>query len=109
MKTVEIPSLKIREALPEDVQAMTSIAIEIFWREYGSREKAEKAFRDYVARRWESLVRRRAGIVLVAEMHGEVVGFLVFRWWFGRNSWLEVIAVKEEHRGKGIGTRLRKN
>jgi len=46
VKTVEIPGLRIREALLEDIQAMTSIAIEIFWREYGSREKAEKAFMD---------------------------------------------------------------
>jgi len=27
-------------------------------------------------------------------------------WWFGWNGWLEAIAVKEGHRGRGVGTRL---
>ncbi len=34
------------------------------------------------------------------------MGFLLFRWWFSWNDWLEAIAVKREYRGRGIGTEL---
>ena len=98
--------MRIRDALPGDVQAMVDVALEAFWREYGSRKEAERAFKGRVARRWESLIERGAGIVLVAEEGDQVVGFLVFRWWFGWNGWLEAIAIRKEYRGRGIGTRL---
>lgn len=52
------------------------------------------------------MIERRSGIVLVAKEGRQVVGFLVFRWWFGWYGWLEAIAVKKDHRGKGIGTQL---
>ncbi|RLG14005.1 MAG: hypothetical protein DRN71_03830 [Candidatus Nanohalarchaeota archaeon] len=100
--------VKITEAESHDVQAIADIAAEAFWREYGSREKAEKAFRDTVAKRWLGIIERRSGIVLVAKEGRRVVGFLVFRWWFGWYGWLEAIAVKEGYRGRGIGKQLLK-
>ena len=74
--------------------------------EYGSRERAEEVFKSTVARQWEHMIERRVGIILVAEEEGRVVGFLVFRWWFGWYGWLEAVAVKKDYRGRGIGTRL---
>ncbi len=98
--------LKIRDALLKDIKAIADIAVEAFWKEYGSREKAEEAFKGVVAKRWECIIGRGTGTILVAEEEGQVIGFLVFRWWFGWYGWLEVIAVRKDHKGKGIGTRL---
>jgi len=98
--------MKVRDASLEDVYSIIEIALESFWKEYGSWEEAEKSFKNYVRKRWENLIKRRAGIVLVAEDDDRVIGFLVFRWWFGWNGWLETIAVKKEYRGKGVGTQL---
>ncbi|RLE85243.1 MAG: hypothetical protein DRJ41_01590 [Thermoprotei archaeon] len=98
--------IEIRDALPGDVKAMAEIAVESFWREYRSLEEAEKAFKGPVARRWENMIKRGAGIALVAEKDGQIVGFLILRWWFGWNGWLEVIAIKKEYRSKGVGTQL---
>jgi len=99
-------SLRIRKALPEDIQAIVDIAVEAFWKEYGNIEEARKAFRGPVARRWKHMIEDKTAIVLVAEKDKQVIGFLVFRWWFGWNGWLEAIAVKKEYRGMGIGTLL---
>ena len=43
--------LKIRDALLKDIKAIADIAVEAFWKEYGSREKAEEAFKGVVAKR----------------------------------------------------------
>ncbi len=100
--------LRIREAITRDVEGIIAIAIDAFWREYKSREEAERVFKSTVARRWKELIREKRGIVLVAEIGGQIVGFLIFRWWFGWNGWLEAIAVRSEYRGRGIGTQLMK-
>jgi len=99
-------NLRIREASPKDIQVMVDIAIEAFWKEYGSIEEVRKAFRGTVAKRWKRIMNDKTSIVLVAEKDKQVIGFLVFRWWFGWNGWLEAIAVKREYRGMGIGTLL---
>ena len=72
--------LKIRDAMLKDIKAIADIAVEAFWKEYGSREKAEEAFKGVVAKRWERIIGRGAGTILVAEDEGQVIGFLVFRW-----------------------------
>jgi len=38
-----------------------------------------------------------SGITLIAEKDGQIAGFLIFRWWFGWNSWLEVLAIKKKY------------
>jgi len=71
----EVSDLKIRDAMPKDVQAMVDIAVEAFWKEYGSLEEAEKMFKSVVARRWKRIIERKTGIVPVAEKNGENVVF----------------------------------
>ena len=98
--------VEIRAASSEDIPRIIELALNSLWKEYVSYEEAERAYRELVAVRWQRQLEHGHARILVAKVPDEFAGFLVFRWWFGWNGWLETIVVHEKHRRKGIGTRL---
>jgi len=65
--------------------------------------------------KWTSMVRklieRNPGECLVAEEHGQVIGFILgemkeFAFGAQRSGWIEVLGVHPRHMGKGVGMLL---
>lgn len=48
----------------------------------------------------------KKGIFYVAEENSEIVGFISAQITLGKELWIDMIVVRNEHRGKGIGTKL---
>ncbi|HLM84540.1 MAG TPA: GNAT family N-acetyltransferase [Candidatus Bathyarchaeia archaeon] len=48
----------------------------------------------------------KKGIFYVAEDNAEIVGFISAQISLGKELWIDMIVVKNEHRSKGIGTKL---
>ncbi len=98
--------VEIREASLGDIPAIVQIAVGAFRKEYEGDEEKKTAYRERHASRWRSQLKGRHGTVLVAASKDGLVGYLVFRWWFGWNGWIESMALDESHRRRGIGTWL---
>ncbi len=101
-------NIEIRGVSIEEIPRIIEIALRSFWSEYGSYEEAEKTYRGVVKEMWSRQLRQQDGELLAALPGDDIVGFLVFRWWFGSNGWLETMAVDEKWRGKRVGTQLMK-
>jgi len=100
--------IRVRYAELSDIDEIISIAIDSFKDEFSNYDEAWRTYNTLVRSRWEDIIKDRSALnfAMVAEHEGKVVGFLVFRWWFGWNGWLEALAVKKDFRGRGIGTQL---
>jgi RimJ/RimL family protein N-acetyltransferase len=61
---------------------------------------------DYVPRVWQSWLRDHRGILLVAEIGGEIAGFQHVAVHPDRTAWLEGIRVREQMQGAGVGSTL---
>ena len=96
----------IRKANLDDLNFMVNLALKEFWMEYGDYEIAEKNFRTIIANRWRSWIENRRAYFLICEVNDVRVGFLIFRWWFGWNGWLDLIVIDENFRGKSFGAKL---
>lgn len=86
--------VRIRRARLEDTPAMLEITRNV-WEGH-----------DYVPRVWTSWLGGHAGVLLAAEVNGEMVGFQHVDVHPDRTAWLEGIRVGERAQGTGIATRL---
>lgn len=88
--------IKIRKATRKDISYCVSIDVESF----GTKRKEVK-------RQLKRKIKDKTYTILVALVDNRIVGFICFQFrdW-NQTSYLEILAVKREFRGKGIGTRL---
>ena len=87
------PSVRLREATVDDVEAIAQIEAASF-----SNPWHTDTFR--------SFIRKGRGYIPVAEDHeAGVVGYAVF-WWVMDQGELANVAVRKEHQGRGIGSAL---
>jgi ribosomal protein S18 acetylase RimI-like enzyme len=98
----------IREALPEDFGAVREVARAGWTHAYSGivPEEVQREFLE-VAYSEQSLQRRMdRGVLLVAVLEGEVLGFANLHAGSGDEVELAALYVLPEHHGRGIGTRL---
>jgi len=80
--------IRVRYAELSDIDEIISIAIDSFKDEFSNYDEAWRTYNTLVRSRWEDIIKDRSALnfAMVAEHEGKVVGFLVFRWWFGWNG-----------------------
>lgn len=92
---------RIRDAKEADVSEIVRIQEAI------TRRKVSAEF----GRKVRSYVRKKGGLSLVAEVEGQVAGYLigdVKTWGFGveESGWIEMVGVHPDHMGSGLGKKL---
>ncbi len=95
------PRVKVRRMTEADIPACVDIMVSTsLWQRYDvSKEGATRRFQEGLA---------REAVIFVAEVEGEVVGFVwcEARGAFARSGYIPLVGVSPRHRGRGIGTAL---
>ncbi|MBR6800381.1 MAG: ribosomal protein S18-alanine N-acetyltransferase [Eubacteriaceae bacterium] len=87
--------ITVREALPEDINDVYSIACECFNHPWSADMLLQE-------------IRKDRSIVVVAEVDGEVVGFAALAVMFDEGH-ITNVAVKKDHRKKGVASMMMKS
>lgn len=99
------PTLKIRPLRPDDIGAVMALHRELGW------NPAFRADGSTLKQRLESLITEENALLLVAELGGEVVGYIhgkivTYLLFAGREMFVSELFVMDTARGKGIGRAL---